>query len=85
MGKYKILIKPSALKELERIPKKIAQQIVKRVRTLEDNPRPPGSQKLSGQERYRIRQGDYRVVYGIDDANQLVDAVKVAHRREAYR
>lgn len=84
MADYKLSIKPSALKELERIPKKIAQQIVKRIRSLSQEPRPIGSQKLSGQERYRIRQGDYRVVYGIDDTNKLVDIVKIAHRREVY-
>ena len=84
MAEYRIEIKPSALRELERIPKKIAQQIVKRIRFLSENPRPAGCQKLSGQERYRVRQGDYRVVYGIDDSTKFVDVVKIAHRREVY-
>ena len=79
---YKITIKPSAIKELGDIPKKIAQQIVKRVWQLALSPRPAGSQKLSGQDRYRIRQGDYRVVYGINDLIRTVDVVKIGHRRE---
>jgi mRNA interferase RelE/StbE len=52
---------------------------------LADDPRPPGSEKLSGQDRYRIRQGDYRVVYSGDDGERLVDVVKIGHRREVYR
>jgi mRNA interferase RelE/StbE len=84
VAEYKITIKPSALKELDGIPKKIAQQIVRRIQQLSSNPRPVGSQKLCGQERYRIRQGGYRVVYGIRDHEKIVDVVKIAHRREVY-
>ncbi len=84
MEEYKVTIKPSAFKELDDIPKKITQQIVKRIKQLSSNPRPVGTQKLSGQERYRIRQGDYRVVYCISDATKTVDVVKIAHRREEY-
>ena len=84
MAEYKVTIKTSALRELEEIPKKIAQQIVKRIRLLSENPRHMGSQKLSGQERFRIRQGDYRIVYGINDSAKIVDIVKIAHRREVY-
>ena len=84
MAEYKIVIKPSALKELEGIPKKILQQIIKRISLLASDPRPIGCKKLSGQERYRIRQGDYRVVYGISDSAMTVDVVKVGHRREVY-
>ena len=84
VAEYKITIKPSAIKELEDIPKKIAQLIVKRVWQLALSPRPIGSQKLSGQDRYRIRQGDYRVVYGINDLIRTVDVVKIGRRREVY-
>lgn len=84
MAEYKLTIKPSALKELDGIPKKILQQIIKRIGQLASNPRPVGCKTLSGQERYRIRQGDYRVVYGINDPAKTVDVVKVAHRREVY-
>ena len=83
MAKYSISIEPSALKELGAIPKKIEQQITKKICSLADNLRPNGCQ-LSGQERYRIRQGDYRFVYGVDDSNNSVDVVKIGHRREVY-
>lgn len=85
VGKYDVLIKPSALKEIESLPKKTARQLVKRIGDLRDNPRPPGSQKLSTQERYRLRQGTYRIVYAIDDARRVVEVVKVAHRKDVYR
>jgi len=55
------------------------------IRSLEDNPRPPGAKKLSAQERYRIRQGDYRIVYSIQDRVCTVWVVKVGHRRDVYR
>ena len=85
MAKYKITIKKSAVKELEDIPKKDLRKIVKRIQSLAQNPRPQGSQKLSGQNRLRIRQGDYRVVYSVDDKDCIVDIVKIGHRREIYR
>ncbi len=85
MGKYNVLIKSSAVRALEKIPKKIAQQIVKRINSLAHDPRPHGSEKLSGEEKYRVRQGDYRIVYGIDDKRQIVEVVKLGHRREIYR
>jgi mRNA interferase RelE/StbE len=85
MVKYKITLKKSAARELENIPKKDLQRIIKRIQPLAENPRPHGAQKLSGQERFRIRQGDYRIVYSIEDKNQIVDIVKIGHRREIYR
>ncbi len=85
MAKYRITIKKSAAKELEDITKKDLRRIIKRIRALAENPRPQGSQKLSGQEQYRIRQGDYRIVYSIEDKNSLVDIFKIGHRREIYR
>ena len=85
MAKYKITIKKSAAKELQEIPKKGLRKIVKRIQILAQNPRPPGSQKLSGQQQYRIRQGDYRIVYSIDDKDLIIDIVKIGHRREIYR
>ncbi len=85
MAKYKVTIKKSAAKELEDIPKKDLRKIVKRIQSLAENPRPTGSQKLSGQEQYRIRQGDYRIVYSIDDEDSIVDIIKIGHRREVYR
>ena len=85
MAKYRITIKKSAAKELEALAKKDLQRIIKRIQTLAQNPRPDGSQKLSGKEQYRIRQGDYRIVYSIEDKDSLVDIVKIGHRREIYR
>ena len=85
MAKYKIAIKKSAAKELEDIPKKDLQKIIKRIQALAQNPRPQGAQKLSGQQHFRVRQGDYRIVYSVNDKDLIVDIVKIGHRREIYR
>ena len=85
MEKYKILIRKSAAKELDKIPKRDLQRITKRIKSLSKNPRPSGSEKLSGQERYRIRQGNYRIVYSIQDKEHSVWIVKIGHRGEVYR
>lgn len=85
MGKYSVLIKPTVEKQLDDVPKKILRQILSRISNLAENPRPSGSEKLSRQERYRVRQGDYRIIYGIDDRSRVVEVVKVGHRREIYR
>ena len=86
MASYRILIKPSAAKELEAVgSKKDRTGIVARIRSLASDPRPPGCQKLSGSEKYRVRQGACRVVYSIEDDELVVTIVRVAHRREAYR
>ncbi len=85
MAKYNLTIKKSAAKELQDIPKKDLLKIVKRIKSLCENPRPIGSQKLSAREQYRVRQGDYRIVYSIDDKELLVDIVKIGHRSDVYR
>ena len=86
MGKYKVLIKPSAIKELENIPrKKDRQRIVERISALADDPRPHGSQKLSGKDRFRLRQGSYRIIYAIEDDALVVYVVKIGHRKDVYR
>jgi mRNA interferase RelE/StbE len=85
MAKYEISIKKSAVKELEDIQKKELQKIIEKIQSLSSHPRPQGSQKLSQKEQYRIRQGDDRVVYSIDDDNFEVHIIKVGHRREIYR
>jgi mRNA interferase RelE/StbE len=85
MAKYEISVKKSAVKELGDIPKKELQKTIKKIQALASEPRPQGSQKLSHKEQYRIRQGDYRVVYSIDDDNFAVNIIKVGHRREIYR
>ena len=84
MESYKILIKRSAADELGRISKRDLRPIVERIEKLAAKPRPDGCEKLSGQERYRIRQGDYRVVYSIDDSTRTVEIFKIGHRSEIY-
>ena len=85
MAKYKVTIKKSATKELEEIPKKDLRKIVKRIQSLAQNPRPQRAQKLSGQQHFRVRRGDYRIIYSINDKDLVVDIVKIGHRREIYR
>jgi mRNA interferase RelE/StbE len=84
---YRLLIKPSAGKEIEALDqKKDRQRIVKRIAALASEPRPAGCEKLAGaEERYRVRQGQFRIVYAVDDANRTVEVVKVEHRPEVYR
>jgi len=84
--RYSILIKPSAVKEIEAIPlKKDRRRIVERIGDLAENPRPPGCEKLSGQDKYRLGQRRYRILYSIEDKDLLVYVVKVAHRKDVYR
>ena len=85
MAKYRVLIKPSAAKELESTPKRDRLRIVERIQALSDNPRPSRCEKLSGQEKYRIRHGRYRVLYAVDGQKLTVLIVKVGHRRGVYR
>jgi mRNA interferase RelE/StbE len=85
VGSYRLLIKPSAVKEIEAIPKKDRARMVKRIQGLAENARPPGCEKLSAEEKYRLRQGWSRIVYSIDDQAQEVLIVKVAHRRDVSR
>ncbi len=85
MASYNVLIKPSAVKELEAVPRKERLRIIKRIQALAGKPRPAGCKKLSTQEQYRLRQGRYRIVYSISDHEQAVLVIKIAHRREAYR
>lgn len=85
MASYSILFTRSAAKELERVPTKDRHRIVTRIGALADNPRPVGAEKLSGDDKYRIRQGDYRILYEIVDANLIVTVVRIGNRREVYR
>ena len=85
MASYKLLIKRSAAKELEALPRKDRSRIVAKIEGLADNPRPSGSEKLSGEEKYRLRQGDYRALYSVQAASTTVTIVKIGHRREVYR
>jgi mRNA interferase RelE/StbE len=85
MASYKIIVKKSVAKDLRSIPKKDIQRILAAIQSLADNPRPPQSKKLSGQERYRLRQGNYRILYSIEDEKLVVCVVKVGNRRDVYR
>ena len=85
MASYRLLIKPSAARELENLPLKDRKRVAARIQRLGSNPRPDGAEKLSGQDKYRLRQGDYRVLYSIDDTQAQVVVVKIGHRREVYR
>jgi mRNA interferase RelE/StbE len=86
MGRYRVFIKPSAVREIESIPqKKQRQRIVDKIEALSDDPRPAGCEKLSGREQYRVRHGVYRIVYAIEDDRLVVYVVKVGHRSSVYR
>jgi mRNA interferase RelE/StbE len=87
VARYRIVIKPSANKEIGAVgQKKDRQRIVLRIQSLRENPRPFGCEKLSGNlDRYRVREGDYRILYSIDDEKLLVDVVKIGHRKDVYR
>ena len=86
MEKYKVSIKRSAVKEIEAIPqKKERQRIIRRIGQLAEDPHPPGAKKLSGNDKYRVRQGSYRIVYSIEDNELIVVVVKVGHRKNVYR
>ena len=85
MANYKICIKPSAAKELKKIPKTVLQKVVGKIKGLAFDPRPPGCEKLSSEERFRIRQGDYRIIYTIEDEKLIVIVVKIGHRKDVYK
>ena len=85
MASYKVLIKPSAAKELEALPAKDRSRVVAKIQGLAGNPRPPASEKLSGEEKYRLRQGDYRVLDSIQDSSTAVIVVNIGHRLDSPR
>jgi mRNA interferase RelE/StbE len=86
VASYKLLIKPSAAKEIESAPKKDRLRIIKRIQELSSDPRPPGCEKLSGHDdKYRVRQGTYRIIYSVSDVSLVVSVVKIGHRKGVYR
>ncbi|MCB1227916.1 MAG: type II toxin-antitoxin system RelE/ParE family toxin [Verrucomicrobiales bacterium] len=84
MAKYKIEFRKSVTKELRILPQQDQIRILQKIAELADDPRPPGCKKLSGQERYRLRQGDYRILYEIQDDRLIITIVRVRHRRDVY-
>ena len=85
MAAYKIFFKESVWKDFEPIPKKDLKKILQSIHRLSEDPRPRGCEKLTGQERFRLRQGRYRIVYSIQDDELTVWVVKVGHRKDVYR
>lgn len=85
MAAYKLFFKKSVQKDFDTIPKKDLRRILNRIEKLTKDPRPSGCEKLTGQERYRLRQGRYRIVYSIQDDELSVWVVKVGHRKDIYR
>jgi mRNA interferase RelE/StbE len=82
---YRLFFTRSAKRELESLPRHTIALIKRRLDALLLQPRPPGCQKLTGQEGYRVRQGDYRILYEVDDSQRTITIVKIRHRREVYR
>jgi mRNA interferase RelE/StbE len=82
---YRLSIKPSAAKDIERLSSPVIARIVKEVEALSETPRPPGCKKLKGGDlEWRVRVGDYRIIYKIDDEKMLVEITKVKHRSSVY-
>ena len=86
MGRYRLEIKRSAAREIEAIPNRAdRRRVIERIRSLADDPRPPGCRKLSGRNLYRIRQGRYRILYTVEDDLLVLLVVRVRDREEVYR
>jgi mRNA interferase RelE/StbE len=85
VASYSVLMTKSAAKELERVPTKDRRRMVAKIWTLTENPRPVGAEKLSGEDKYRVRQGNYRILYEIVDSDLIVTVVRIGNRREVYR
>ena len=85
MASYRIEVKRSAAKEVAGLPKADCQRVVAKLQALADEPRPHGCEKLTGDEKYRVRQGNYRILYEIDDDARTITIVKVGNRKEIYR
>ena len=86
VARYRLVLKPSAVKEIEAIPtQRDRRRVVERIGALAADPRPPGCKKLSGADKYRVRQGRYRILYAIEDERLVVNVVRVANRKDAYR
>jgi mRNA interferase RelE/StbE len=81
---YTVFILPTAQKQLKKLPNTIATRIEDKMMELEQDPRPPGCKKLKGRDAYRIRIGDYRVIYEVNDGRLVVTVITIGHRREVY-
>lgn len=84
---YSISIKTTALKELEKVPKTYAIKITNSINKLAQDPRPPGVKKLKGTDEtlYRVRVGDYRIIYSVEDKIQIIEVTRIGHRKDIYK
>ena len=85
MARFEITFRPSVAKDVKGIPATDMKRILGRINALAEDPRPPGSIKLSGKEYYRIRQGDYRIIYEIIEERVVIVVIKIGHRRDVYK
>jgi mRNA interferase RelE/StbE len=85
MGRYKIIFRKSMAQDMRRIPRRDLRRILATIDSLSETPRPAGVEKLSAKERHRVRQGNYRIIFEINDDEVIVVAVKIGHRKEVYR
>jgi mRNA interferase RelE/StbE len=85
MGKYSVEITSKAEKEFLKLPQPVKMRISKQILSLENNPRPFGCKKLKQTEYYRLRSGDYRTIYSIDDETKIVKVLSIANRKDVYR
>jgi mRNA interferase RelE/StbE len=83
--RYEGLIKPSAVRELEELPRRDRTRVIRRIQNLATEPRPHNCEKLSTEEKYRVRQGNYRIIYSVDDKQSAILIVKIGHRKGVYR
>ena len=85
MGRYRVVFRKSVARDLRQIPNRDLRRILATIDSLSEDPRPASVEKLSELERYRVRQGDYRIIYQIKDEDVIVIVVKVGHRKDVYR
>ena len=85
MAAYSLFFKESVQRDFDGIPKKDLKKILSRIKSLAGDPGPPGGEKLTGPNRYRVRQGRYRIVYAVQDEERTVIVMKVGHRKDVYR
>jgi len=85
VASYSLRIKPSAVRELEAVPRRERRRLAARMRALANEPRPPGAEKIRGHDLYRVRHGNYRLLYEVRDHDRTVTVIKIGHRRDVYR
>lgn len=84
MGEYSVVLSRTAAKQLDKLPSQISRKLTGLIKHLAVDPRPPGCKRLRARKGYRLRSGDYRIIYDVYDGQQLVDVIGIGHRREVY-